>query len=405
VLTSESDLQEVVPELLAGKAKALLHTSFTTDSPVSFVSVPGRVNLIGEHIDYHQLPVLPMAIQRRVVLAFQARADRLVRAVSSAQNGESKFELSSLEPSPFGCWTNYLKAGAMAVQSRWKIARGLEAAVVSDLPVAAGLSSSTALLTGFAIALLEVNGISPSLDDLMALLPDGEQYGGTRGGGMDHAAVLASQPGCGLLVAFAPLELAAIPIPADWRFVIAHSLTAAEKSGAVREQYNRRRAAGSAALQSLGLESYRQALEARLDGARVSGTAERNAFRHTMSEARRVNAAVSALKAGNFAAFGRLLAASHASLRDQLQVSTPQVDALVEAVVEAGAAGARLTGAGFGGCVLALCKDETVEAVCDELTRRFYAERCRETSLDDILFVAEPSAGALSKQASGEDFR
>ncbi len=157
------------------------------------VSVPGRINLIGEHIDYHQLPVLPMAIQRNISIAFRVRTDRRVRTVSSLEAAAREFSLTDhIEPGPAGDWANYLKTAAVAVETCWPLVWGIDAAVASDLPVAAGLSSSSALLAGFAIALLRANDIYPTVEDLMAVLPEGEHFVGTRGGGMDHAAVMAA---------------------------------------------------------------------------------------------------------------------------------------------------------------------------------------------------------------------
>ncbi len=235
------------------------------------LSVPGRVNLIGEHIDYHNLPVLPMAIQRHVSIAYRVRTDGRVRAVSMAEATDRQFVLSPrLEPAREGDWVNYLLAAAVAVQTRWPLLRGIDAAVASDLPIAAGLSSSSALLAGFAIALLRANEIDPTIEELMDVLPEGEHFVGTRGGGMDHAAVLAARRECALLIDFAPLALRHVRIPPDWAFLVAHSLTTAEKSGAMRLKYNALREEGVAALRTLEVNSSMQRLRvARPDRERV----------------------------------------------------------------------------------------------------------------------------------------
>src|SRR5205807_8783885 len=128
---------------------------------------------------------------------------------------------------------------------------GIDAAVASDLPAAAGLSSSSALLTGLTLALLRANCVHTTFGELMEVLPEAEYFVGTRGGGMDHAAVLASKAGGALLVRFAPVSAINVPIPGGWSFLIAHSLTTAEKSGAVRGAYNARRSAGQRALEML----------------------------------------------------------------------------------------------------------------------------------------------------------
>src|SRR6185312_1822780 len=172
--------------------------------PPQLVTVPGRANLIGEHIDYHGLPVLPIALRRSIRLRFTPRADREIRA-ASASYGERAFQWTArLEPAAPGDWENYLRAAAQTVAGRWGVGRGLDACVESDLPAAAGLSSSSALLVAFTLALLRANGIEATFAELMDVLPDGEQFVGTRGGGMDHAAVLGSRAGCASLLGFDP---------------------------------------------------------------------------------------------------------------------------------------------------------------------------------------------------------
>ncbi len=378
------------------QAQGLFSDRFERGAAPTIISVPGRVNLIGEHIDYHNLPVLPMAIQRRIAIAFRPRTDLLVR-VHSSSYGARAFALDHpLHLGPSGDWMNYLKAASQAAQTGWKINRGIDAAIASDLPAAAGLSSSSALLAGFTIALLHANEICPGLDELMNVLPEAEHFVGTRGGGMDHAAVLASRQGCAVLVKFAPFEIFHIPVPPDWSFLVAHSLTQAEKSGAVRAEYNARRTAATEALTSLGLPSFHAALEThtRFPAAQVLPENRRLAFLHVTSEALRVQQAVAAMRESNLAAFGELLNESHASLRDRLRVSSPALDALVGAALEAGAQGARLTGAGFGGCVIILCTSADRDRVRERLIRNFYSNRS-DFDPANHLFEAQPSAGAL----------
>ena len=359
------------------------------------VWAPGRVNLIGEHIDYHGLPVLPMALQRRVRVRFRPRTDRRIVAESPAY-GRREFEWSErLTPVAAGDWENYLRAAAQAVGSKWGVLRGVNAAVTSDLPAAAGLSSSSALLVAFALALLQANNRAASFEELMEILPDGEQFVGTRGGGMDHAAALGSKAGCATLVEFTPLVVRHIPVPREWLFLVAHSLQGAEKSGAAREEYNLRRAAGDTALARLGLRSYRDALEIAEDAAaKLDEGPQRDSFLHTTSEALRVRAAVQAMERGDADAFGRLLTESHSSLRDRLRVSCTALDRLVEAAMESGAAGARLTGAGFGGCAVVLCRAQDAAKLRGGLIERFYAGR-REFDESRHLIDAVPGAGAL----------
>jgi galactokinase len=359
------------------------------------VTVPGRVNLIGEHIDYHNLPVMPMAVQRRIRIDYQLIRKAVVRGHSEAYGSAEASLSGELQPGPAGDWSNYIKAAINALRTRWNITHGIEAKVTSDLPAAAGLSSSSALMTGFTIALLRANGIEPCIDELMEILPDGEQFVGTRGGGMDHAAVLASRAGCALRVEFAPLRLLDVPIPDTWSFIVAHSLKTAEKSGAAREYYNGKRVAGQNALTKLGFASFRCAVEkpSPVDLARLNDD-ELRTFRHVISEYERVRGAVAALQGADKEAFGALLYESHRSLRDDLRVSCAELDELVDLAMKSGALGARLTGAGFGGCAIVFCESHERARIAQALADEFYAKRDGFDRTQHLIF-AEPSAGAL----------
>jgi galactokinase len=381
---------------LAEQAFTLLQEHFGSGEGAHHIFVPGRVNLIGEHIDYYDLPVLPMAIARGISIAYRPRPDTTVRAVSTHENVECVFQLTDNQIEQPGSWINYLLAAKLVALEGWKITTGIDAAVTSDLPPAAGLSSSSALLVGFTVALLQANGIKPTISELMAVLPDGEQFVGTRGGGMDHAAVLAGRTGCALHIHFSPLQLSPVPIPPEWRFLVAHSLTTAEKSGSVRGKYNALRAAGTGALEKLGLPSYNAALgiHSCLPLHHLTEP-ELLVFLHVCHEAQRVDQAIAALQSSDIARFGLLLRQSHASLRDQLRISNAAVDTLVETAVGAGAWGARMTGAGFGGCVIALCNARNVHRVQEALRERYYAKQLHKFEPSNHLFVAEPSAGAL----------
>lgn len=364
------------------------------------LSVPGRVNLIGEHIDYHLLPVLPIAIDRRVQIAYRRRDDRHIRAASS-EYGDREFEWTSrLLPSAAGDWENYIKAAAMGVQQRWELAYGIDVAVVSDLPPAAGLSSSSALLSGITLALLRANGVDASFEDLMEVLPEGEYFVGTRGGGMDHAAVLACRPGCALLIGFDPVSARPVRIPAELSFLVAHSLTTAEKSGGVRAEYNARRAAGSSGLRQLGFGSFNEALARHSVGDLKAMAAsrlrdpEQRCFRHVVTESGRVARAVEALERGDGETLGSILNASHVSLRDDLRISNNDLDELVLSATASGALGARLTGAGFGGCAVILCWATEQEQVRAGVIERYYARR-PGFEPERHLLAATPCAGAL----------
>jgi galactokinase len=373
------------------------------------VEAPGRANLIGEHIDYNGLDVLPMALQRRITVEARRRGDHRIRL----SNIDPAYEVTDIEiapevPSgPPGDWGNYVRAAAQALCRDHGALYGFEGVVGSDLPAAAGLSSSSALLVATALALLEANGLPVDREALMPGLARAERYVGLAGGGMDQAICLGGVAGAACRIGFDPLRLEAHPVPQDWRFVIASSLVPAEKSAGARQIYNRRteecREARRLVLRRLGLSgatSYRALLrsfdaEELLLAGRDTLEAQLLArFRHVVTEAERVDRSVEALAAGAVDLMGAQLEASHRSLRDDYRVSCPELDELVEHAVAGGAAGARLTGAGLGGCIIALGAHSDVPAILKHLDAEFYRDRVAPGDLDTVRFVAEPSRGA-----------
>jgi len=375
------------------------------------VRAPGRVNLIGEHIDYCGLPVLPMAIGRSVRMSFRPRANRETRLTNrDPRFAPSVFTVNDRIPAaPAGDWSNYARAAAQALAQRFPDLLGIDALVDGDLPIAAGLSSSSAVVVATALALLHANELSVPPLELMELLARGERYVGTAGGGMDQAIILGAQTGCASRIDFHPLQLTATAVPADWQFIVAWSLVPAEKSGAARQAYNERTRACDEARRLVTTRLGRPedtsypallaaaSVEELLDvaGATLSAVLARR-FRHVVTEGTRVRQAEAALATGDLAAFGRLLDGSHQSLRDDYEVSCPELDQLVELARDAGAVGARLTGAGFGGSIVALCPAPRARHVMAALVERFYAPRGAAGGGDvaNHVFTAEPSAGA-----------
>jgi galactokinase len=379
-------------------------------APTFAARVPGRVNLIGEHIDYAGLAVLPMAVQREIRAYCRPRADATV----SVCNVDPRFEPRSfsisknLDPYPDGDWGNYAKAAAQELERRYGPLGGFDAVIESSLPVASGLSSSSALVVLVARCLLNSSDIQVPALDLAEHLAEAERFVGTRGGGMDQAICIGGLPGTASRVEFEPLRLTAVPVPSEWKFVVASSLVRAEKSGSMREAYNSRRRDCEEALHAViahldtprATFSYRSVLEELtpfdledildhvLDGELMKR------FRHVVTEATRVSLAEEAMLAGDLERFGTLLSDSHVSLRDDFEVSCDELDLLTDIATSSGAAGARLTGAGFGGCVLALAPVERVDMVLDGLREQFYQPRGIASPQEAHLFVAEPSAGA-----------
>ena len=378
--------------------------------PSHVARAPGRVNLIGEHIDYLGLAVFPMAIQREVRAYFRPRLDADVRVHNvDPQFGSRSFAVASeIAPYPDGDWGNYLKAAAQGMERRYGPLRGFDAVVESTLPVAAGLSSSSALVVLTAKCLLHASEVDVPAVELAEELAAAERYVGTQGGGMDQAICVCAQPETASRVEFEPLCLTPVPVPDDWRLVVASSLIQAQKSGAAREAYNSRRSDCEEALNAViahldtprATLSYRDVLEELtpfdveeiVDHVLEANLLKR--FRHVVTEATRVSLAEEAMRVGNLERFGTLLSESHNSLRNDFEVSCDELDLLADIATSAGAAGARLTGAGFGGCVLVLSVPERVEEVLGALREKYYEPRGLSEPHDDHLFVAEPSAGA-----------
>lgn len=407
--------------------RAAFDAHFGAPAPTLFVRSPGRINLIGEHIDYNNLSVLPMAIGRHVRLLVRPRQDARVRIASlSAGFGAREFQLGpEVPPYPVGDWGNYVKAAVQALARTHEGLHGFDAALDSTLPVAAGLSSSSALVIGVALTLLGANGRPWDPVALAEEMAKAERYTGTQGGGMDQAICAGAVEGTASRVDFAPLRITPVPVPTDWRFVVAHSLSRAEKSGGAQATYNRRtvecreaveRVAGHVADRRTGgragrraggpadseAASYR-ALMAAYSAAELVEIGERvldgdllKRFRHVVTEADRVRRAEEALRAADLATFGTLLSASHVSLRDDYEVSSAALDELVGIAERAGAVGARLTGAGMGGCIIAAARAGEVEGVLDRLRREFYAKRPESEPLGDHLFLADPAGGAAA---------
>ncbi|UCG86359.1 MAG: galactokinase [Gemmatimonadota bacterium] len=391
-------------QLQAAFAEQFGGSSFT-----HMVRAPGRVNLMGDHTDYNGLPVVPMAIQRGLTLVSRLRKDgEICIANTDPRFPPRSFELTGdIDPFPGGDWGNYAKAAGQALAQRYGPLAGFDAVVSSDIPIAAGLSSSSALVMAVALMIVDLNDVAIGAAQLMELIAEAERYVGTRGGGMDQAICLGAQPGSASRIDFNPLRLTPIPIPNGWRFIVAFSGIRAEKSGATRRVYNQRTRECEEALRrvatALGLGeavSYPGLMSGMPVAdllAAAEGVLEESLFprfRHVVTEATRVTSAEVALKADDIAGFGKLMNLSHQSLRDDFAVSCAALDQLTAVALGAGVAGARLTGAGFGGCVVALSPATEVERVLHRLEREYYIAAGCEGELGDSLFVAQPSGGA-----------
>jgi galactokinase len=309
---------------------------------------PGRVNLIGEHTDYNAGLCLPFAVQRGVTVTATALNDGdqvEAHAADLAQN--DLFSLTA--PDSIEGWRAYVRGATAELQREGIELRSCRLEISGDLPRDAGLSSSAALTVSTCLALCAVAGATAPEPILLATLCSRveNEWAGAQTGLLDQLAVLCSEPGRALRIDMRGPVLATVPLDLG-EHTLATLGSGADRSLA-SSGYNARREECRAACELLGIESLRDATTA--EG--LPAPLDRR-VRHVISENERVDAAVAALEAGDLGELGRLLDASHASLRDDYEVSTPEVERAIDACKGVGALGARVMGGGFGGSVLAL---------------------------------------------------
>jgi galactokinase len=339
---------------------------------------PGRVNLMGGP-DYNEVFVLPFALGAGVYAAASGRSDGRI-ALASRQAGDKQVVLSidTLEPGSVDGWAAYPAGVAWALREAGYLSRGADVAIDADLPAGAGLSSSAALECAVALALTELYQVPVPRRELAALARRAENdFAGVPTGIMDQTAALLCQAGHALLLDCRAGT--AEPVPFD---PAAAGLTLLVIDTRVRHalgdgRYAERRRACEEGALALGVRSLRDVTEDR-ELARLSDPSLRRICGHVLAEKRRVLRAAELLRAGGreqVTAIGGLLTVSHYSLRDQFGVSWPQADEAVAAAIDAGAAGARMTGGGFGGCVVALVPADRAEQVRSAVTERFSRHR------------------------------
>jgi galactokinase len=313
-------------------------------APDGTVFAPGRVNLIGEHVDYNDGLVLPMPTSEGTAVAWARRSDGAVRVIAADVGETDIFTVPERAAVPD--WRSYVR-GMARVSGR----PGLDLVITGDLPQGAGLSSSASLCIGVGRAFAAV--MEPAVDPVAlarAAQATEHDYAGVACGIMDQMAVSAGQAGRAMLLDCRDLSHSLHALPADWTVLIAQS---GVTRGLVDGEYNQRRAACEAAARALGVAALRDATLADLASAALPDVQLRRA-RHVISEIDRVRATVAALAAADLAAFGAIMRAGHASLRDDFGVSVPAVDALVDHAnaLLGKEGGARMTGAGFGGAIV-----------------------------------------------------
>ena len=352
---------------------------------VVVVRSPGRVNLIGEHTDYNDGFVLPAAIDLEIRICFVATDDRRVELTRLDTDERLGFELDAIG-SPREEWIDYVAGVAQALAERDVPMRGLRGVIASDLPISSGLSSSAALELGAAWALAVER---PPLEPMeMALVGQRAEnsHVGVRSGLMDQFAVAFGERGAALLLDCRSREHETVPLPLERaRLVVCDSQAPRELANSAYNERREQCELAVAQLRAAGevVDSLRDVDMLMLDrhAARLDPVARARAH-HVVAENERVLATVAALRQGDLAAVGRLFAESHASLRDLYQVSSAELDALVEiAQATPGVIGARMTGAGFGGCTVNLVEPDALERFTEAITGEYPGRTGREATV------------------------
>ena len=356
--------------------------------PTLVVHAPGRVNLLGEHTDYNEGFVLPMALHLGASIALRPRADDRVVLRSLDFDEEQEFDLGRLHRGQG--WIEYVKGTAWAFQEAGSALVGWDGVVTGDVPIGAGLASSAALEVAAARAFAAAAGL-PWQPVTAARLAQRAENGwvGVQCGIMDQLVIAAGREGHALLIDCRHLTTRPIPLPPG---TVVAVLDTSTRRGLVDSTYNERRARCEEATRRCGVRSLRDLSLAELEQrAGALSDDHLRLARHVVTENARTLAAAEAMTRGDAAALGSLMTEGHRSLRDDFRVSSPALDAIVAAAQGApGCRGARMTGAGLAGCAVALVDEDDAAAFVAETERAYRAA----TGLHATVHLSRPSAGA-----------
>ncbi|WP_422738226.1 galactokinase [Micromonospora sp. WMMD729] len=346
--------------------------------PTGLWAAPGRVNLIGEHTDYNDGFVLPFALPMRTVVAADRRDDEHWTVWSELSGETITFATDDVaEPGRVTGWGAYVAGVVWALRDAGHAVPGARLAIASDVPLGAGLSSSAALESAVLAALLDLGGLELPAEGQPRLAQRAENvYVGAPTGIMDQSAVIRCRAGHALFLDCRDESVEHIPFDPDAAGLTVLVIDSHAPHRHADGEYAARRRSCEAAAKALGVPALRDVTVDELDAAlaRLDDAETRRRVRHVVTEDQRVLDTVALLRADRVRDIGPLLTASHVSMRDDFEITVPEIDTAVEAALSAGALGARMTGGGFGGCVLALVETDGVEAVADAV-RTAYADR------------------------------
>ena len=357
--------------------------------PVGVFAAPGRVNLIGEHTDYNAGTCLPIALPLVTYAAVGRRADDLLTVASLQQDERLETRLGDIEPGVVAGWASYVAGVAWALRQAGHDLPGMDLVVDGRVPIGAGLSSSAALVCSAALAMCAAADIDVARADLVAPTVRAEgEVAGAPTGGMDQTVSLLARDGHALLIDFrdhTTRHLPWDPASAGLRLLVVDTRAAHELTDG---GYAARRADCEAAAAALGVATLREAAEA--DVARLRDPRLRRRARHVVTEIDRVGRLVTALGHADWPRVGDLFTASHGSLRDDFEVSCPELDTVVDTALAHGALGARMTGGGFGGSAIVLVASDDAGTVADRVTAAFEVRGWEQPAV----LAAPASAGA-----------
>ncbi len=359
--------------------------------PEGVWTAPGRINLIGEHTDYNDGFVLPFALPHALTASAARRTDGRVRLLSRQSAEEYAAPLGDLVPGAVRGWAAYPAGALWVLRDEGHAVDGLDLLVDSTIPSGAGLSSSAALSCATVMAAASLYGADLAPGEVARLAQRVENdFVGMPCGILDQSASMLSTEGHALFMDTRTLETEQVPFDpsAEGLTVLVVDTRAPHRH--VDGAYAERRRSCEEAARALGVAALRDVTDLPAALAALPDDVSRRRVRHVVTENERVLRSVDLLRSGRTREVGPLLTASHASLRDDYEVSVPEVDTAVDSLLAAGALGARITGGGFGGCVVALVETERVEG-CGKAVLEAYRERGFE---EPAVFGALPSEGA-----------
>jgi galactokinase len=369
------------------------------ESPRLF-SAPGRVNLIGEHTDYNEGFVLPIAVNRRTVVAAAFSRENRIRVYSLSLGESAEFDLNSRQEQTSQKWVSYVKGVAAMLIERGVPVSGADLAIASDVPIGSGMSSSAALEMSVGTALVALAGVQLDLIQLAMAAQQAEHvYVGAKVGLMDQLAAAFGMQGHALLIDCRSLQRTAIPLQiGDTAIVVCDTNVKHELASSA---YNERRAQCERAVELLRkrLPEIKALRDVSVGDFERYGDELpepiRKRCRHVVRENERTLKAANALRDADVINFGELMLESHRSLRDDYEVSCRELDVMVEIAMEqSGVFGARMTGGGFGGCTVNLVETNQVRRFCDGISKNYQ----QQTGIEAGIYVVEAADGVREEK-------